>query len=1063
MFSPTAVAILLFQMAGSDVMSQELDAPPRPDWSRPCTVLNGPWRFDFDPGDLGEKENWPQSHAFTRTIVVPYPWQSELSGIGDVEYQGVAWYQCDITVPKDIVNRRVFLVFGAVDYHAKVWVGDALVAEHEGGYTPFEAEITDLVKPGESAKVTVRAHDITDPETPTGKQTGWYTRTGGIWQTPYIEYRGLSYIRKAHITPDIDKEQAAFDCEIEARQAGSYTVAVHAVLGSIHLRTKKTVACQRGLNKVQVILPVRNPSLWSPDSPSLYETRLTLLRGETAVDAVETYFGMRKIGRGVYGGSGHEYILLNNKPIYLRGALHQSFNPKGIYTHPDDDYIRNDYAKAKEFGLNFIRIHIKIDEPRALYWADRLGILLMCDMPNFTKNTSLARKRWEDMLRAAIDRDFNHPSIFAWCDFNETWGIGDGGYSSETQQWVRDMYRLTKELDPTRLAEDNSPCLYDHTETDINSWHFYIDRYEAAAKHIAEVVEKTFPGSEFNYAKGWKQGTAPLINSEYGGVGAGSGDRDISWVFLFLTNLLRKYDKIGGYVYTELEDIEWEHNGFMNYDRSPKEYGYPAGITLAQLQHDEFPVLDCPPYQRVEAHSRVRIPVLLSHWSERKGLKVRMSVDGTTVNGLPWSNAIRPVEWDVDAKPFAVTPVNVYEFDLPGANGILNVVAEVLLNGQRCAANYCVIDARGGGDWFRPDEYAATFPVNAFSQCGFDDMPAMADDCPGKISGYKTGFFEYQLRLPRGLKAGEVKGCRLVVEAGSKADAERLDWPARRHPQDCPQTDGKTWPTDLTLSLNGVPIKHMTLGSDYADARGVLSHAAHRDHGSHGEILDIPIEGEAFTVLQKALGSASRTVTLRFEIKPDAANAGGLALYGGEMGAFPSDPALVFQLVPEAQKPEKPAKVLAAKGLPFDTIIQRGPKGHLWRFTTDDPGPNWNQPGFDDKAWRTGKSGFGTPETPGARVGTIWKTSDIWLRTNIAMPKSSRGKKIVLDLHHDEDAEIFVNGNPLLAKPGHVAEYERIVLSPEQAALFKANNLVAVHCRQTRGGQFIDLGLMVRK
>ncbi|MCX5759361.1 MAG: glycoside hydrolase family 2, partial [Candidatus Hydrogenedentes bacterium] len=507
------------------------------------------------------------------------------------------------------MNRRVFLVFGAVDYQAKVWVNDALVAEHEGGYTPFEAEITALVKPGQTAKVTVRAYDVTDAETPTGKQTGWYTRTCGIWQTPYLEYRGLSYVRKARITPDIDKEQATFDCEIEAHDAGTYTLDVHAVLGSRHLTAKQSVPCRPGANKVQVVLPVHAPALWSPDSPSLYETRITLNRGNAVVDEVDTYFGMRKVGHGVYGDAGHEYILLNNKPIYLRGALHQSFNPKGVYTHPDDEFIRNDYAKAKEFGLNFLRLHIKMDEPRALYWADRLGVLLMCDMPNFNKNTPLSHKRWENMLRAAIDRDYNHPAIFAWCDFNETWGIRDGGYTPEVQQWVRDMYRLTKELDPTRLAEDNSPCTYDHTETDINSWHFYIDRYEAAAKHIANVVEQPVPGSEFNYAKGWKQGTAPLINSEYGGVGAGSGDRDVSWVFLFLTNLLRKYDKIGGYIYTELEDIEWEHNGFMNYDRSPKEFAYPAGITLAQLQSDEFPVLDCPPYQRIDAHSPVRIPV----------------------------------------------------------------------------------------------------------------------------------------------------------------------------------------------------------------------------------------------------------------------------------------------------------------------------------------------------------------------------------------------------------------------------------------------------------------------
>lgn len=1065
MLSSTLLAVVLIHLTSPEVTAEELDAPPRPDWSRPCTVLNGPWRFDFDPQDAGEKENWQQSHTFSKSINVPFPWQSELSGIHDTEYQGAVWYQRDITIPKNLLDRRVFLVFGAVDYQAKVWLNNTLIAEHEGGYTPFEAEITSMVKPGQTATVTVRAYDVADPETPTGKQTDWYTRSGGIWQTPYLEYRGLSFLRKARITPDIDKAQTTFACDVEARDAGTYTVEIHAVLGSRHLNAKQSVTCHPGANTLQLILPVRDPVLWSPDSPSLYETRITLNQGGKAVDEVDTYFGMRKVSRGVYGDAGHEYILLNNKPIYLRGALHQSFNPKGIYTHPNDDFIRNDYAKAKEFGLNFIRIHIKIDEPRALYWADRLGVLLMCDMPNFTKNTPLAHQRWEAMLRAAVERDFNHPAIFAWCDFNETWGIGDGGYTPETQQWVSSMYRLTKELDPTRLAEDNSPCRYDHTETDINSWHFYIDRYEAAAKHVADVVARTAPGSEFNYAKGWKQDTAPLINSEYGGVSAGSGDRDISWVFLFLTNLLRKYDKVNGYVYTELEDIEWEHNGLMNYDRSPKEFGYPAGITLPQLQGDDFPVLDCPPYQRVDAHAHVAIPVLLSHWrDEQKGAKVRISVDGSTLNGLPWSNAIHPVEWDVNAKPFAVTPVNTFEFTLPGANGILNVVAEVLVNGERRAANYCVIDARGGGDWFRGDEYAATFPVNAFSAYGFKDMLGIVDNRPGKVFGLKSGFFEYQIRLPRGLRAEDIKGCRLIAEAGAKADSERLDWPARRNAHDYPQTDTKAWPTDLTVSINGMAIKDVTIGNDYADARGVLSHAANYAHGSHGELLDIPFEGTALTALRQAIDT-THTVKLRFEVKPDAAHQGGLALYGADMGMLPSDPALVFQLVPGADKPEKPAKVLAAKGLPFTTLIERGPNGHAWRYTTDDPGKDWNQPGFDDKTWKTGKSGFGTTGAPGARIGTEWKTNDIWLRSEVTGPKNSQGKPLLIDLYHDEDAEIFVNGALLLSKEGHVSAYERISLTPEQASLLKpgTRNLVAVHCHQTTGGQFIDMDLKVMK
>jgi hypothetical protein len=898
---------------------------------RPFALLNGTWDFDFDPGNVGLQENWVASHNYSRKIRVPFPWQSELSGIYDVKYQGAAWYQREISVPASVKSRRVFLIFGAVDWQATVWIDGKQVAEHEGGYAPFEVELTDVLKPGKPARLTVRAYDVTDPETPTGKQTGWYTPSGGIWQSVYLEYRGESYVKHAHITPDIDNSRVEFDCRIETPAAGTYNVAVHAIEGPHRFSMKQNVACKAGVNEVRMVLPIDSPALWSPDSPTLYDARIVLSRADDVEDWVNTYFGMRKISRGTYGGSSQEYILLNNKPIFLRGALHQSFNPKGIYTHPDDAFIRNDYTKAKEFGLNFIRIHIKVDEPRALYWADHLGIMLMCDMPNFTKNTARAHTLWEQTLRAAIDRDFNHPSIIAWCNFNETWGIGDGGYTPETQQWVQNMYLLARQLDPARLVEDNSACSYDHVQTDVNSWHFYIDNYGAAAAHVNKVVQSTFPGSEFNYVKGRKQDTAPLINSEYGGVSAGGGDRDISWVFLFLTNLLRKHDKICGYVYTELEDIEWEHNGFMNYDRSPKEYNYPAGITLADLQNEEFPVLDCPPYQRVDPFAHVAVPILVSHWSERAGLKLRVSAFGTTVNGTPWSAWFKPVERDIDVKPFTVGQQGSFDVNMPGVTGVLTVLAEILQDGKRIAANYCVIDARGEA-WFKPDEYAASFPVNAFSACNFpagssshstvhsvhsvhpSDQPVSGSIAPkpGKAFGLKSGFFEYRIKLPMRLKPDKIAGCKLVAEVASKASTERLDWPARTNPLDYPQTDGKLWPTDITISLNGIPFHQVTINNDFADALGILSHVANYQHGSRGEVLDIPITDKALDALNAAL-NGNRVVTLRFEVRPDAQHVGGIALYGADMGAYPSDPALVFSLAPGARKPTREAKVLKVR------------------------------------------------------------------------------------------------------------------------------------------------------
>ena len=1053
----------LFALVSIPAVAFAWDNPglhPRPDWARPYLNLNGPWRFDFDPNDAGTKEAWFNKHDFTKTINVPFPWQSRLSGIQATGYNGVAWYERDVLIPPD-AGPRIFVVFGAIDWKATVYANGKELLTHEGGYVPFEVELTGLAKPGESLRLTVRAEDRTDPDLPTGKQIHWYTQTGGIWQTVYLESRGHAYLKQAHVYPDIDNASATFEIAVEAPDNATYELSVAATHESKRHSAAQKIACKTGINTASLSVSIPDPALWSPDSPDLYDAVIELRKNGKAVDSATTYFGMRKVSRGSYAGSPYEYILLNDKPIYLRGALHQSFNPDGIHTHPDDAYIRRDYEKTKELGLNFLRIHIKTEEPRALYWADKLGVLIMSDVPNWWTKSGRSRGSWEATMRGQIARDFNHPSVFSWCLFNETWGIGDKGYDSDTQNWVAEKYHEAQKLDPTRLIEDNSACNYDHVVSDINSWHFYTDRYEDAKANIDEIVAKTFPGSEYNYIKGWKQDTAPLINSEYGGVSAGSGDRDISWVFLFLTNLLRKHNKICGYVYTELEDIEWEHNGFMNYDRSDKFFGYPAAIKIADLQGAEFPVLDCPPYQVVKPGDSVSIPVLLSHWSEQNGLVLRFSAGGSTIDGKLWSDMIPEVERPiVDAKPYAVTPQGSFDFVAPDSDGLLSIVVDVLKDGKRVAANYCVVHVKGGKTWDAPGLYAASFPVDSISEYTFAEPGAIPPKCPGKISGYKSGHISYRVLLPSDLKPDAIDGVRLIVELGAQSQDERKDWPQRKHAQDYPQTDAKAWPTEVTLSVNGASLKTVSLHNDYADAVGVLSHVAGYHHGSRGEIHNIPIEGEALSALKHSL-KKNEPVIVRFEVKSDAAHVGGLALFGAAMGGYPADPTLLIQLTPGSNPPKKSAKAIDPLVESIADIVKHGPDGHEWKYTTADPGADWNQPGFNDASWQKGPAGFGTTGTPGALVGTEWNTSDIWLRTEITVPKDFSERIAWIDLHHDEDAQVYVNGQLLLEKKGHIASYERNMLSRGKQSLFKPGkrNVLAVHCSQTAGGQFIDLSL----
>ncbi len=240
---------------------------------------------------------------------------------------------------------------------------------------------------------------------------------------------------------------------------------------------------------------------------------------------MQSYFGMRSVGRQTWDGKEYEYITLNGEPVYLRGALDQAFHPDGLHAYPSDDVIRGDIQLAKDLGLNMLRCHIKINDPRYYYWADRLGLLIMYDLPSPDLDSPSMRRTFEHTLRQAMARDYNSPAIFAWVLFNETWGLTKHN-TPEGQRWVQEMYRLAKQLDPTRLIEENSACRYDHVESDINSWHFYINDYWRARQHIQRVVDETYPGSAFNYVGGdYVQGTAPLINSEYAGISARDGDQ----------------------------------------------------------------------------------------------------------------------------------------------------------------------------------------------------------------------------------------------------------------------------------------------------------------------------------------------------------------------------------------------------------------------------------------------------------------------------------------------------------------------------------------------------------
>ena len=838
--------------AASALFAQRLEHP-RPDFERTQWMsLNGKWEFGFND-------------KFGQTITVPFCWESELSGIAK-RGETTGWYRRSFRIPADWQGKHAWLHFDAVDEEAQVWVNGHELGTHHGGYVPFEFDLNAFAKPGDDVTVKVRATDLTDQELPVGKQTpGWYTYTSGIWQTVWLEARPEHYIKTFSLTPRQDGARWFLDVDATGDITGPLLISG---IVSIPFEFKE--------GRAHGAIEIRNPKLWSPESPHLYEVVL-----QAGDDRVKTYFGLRTISRGKFGDLPYESIFLNGQPVYWRGALDQSFNPKGIYTAPSDEFLKHDIELAKAAGIQFLRVHIKADEPRRTYWADKLGMLIMQDMPSASYQNPAKRSAWEETMRATIARDRNHPSIFAWVAFNETWGLSyyrntQPAYpkNPDTQKWVEAMFKEMKALDPSRLVEDNSADKRDHVATDINSWHFYIDDYARAKKAIEDVVAKTFPGSGFNFVESRAQDTAPLINSEYGAVSAGGGDRDISWGFHYLTNELRRHEKIQGYIYTELSDIEWEHNGFYNYDRSAKEFGYDAfvpGMTTRELQGEDFIGYEGPPLIKAEVFT---LPVFVSHFSARTGEAVlRWWLTGTDDFGKPVTTPAKtqPVKWD----RLRVANQAPLEVRVPGPRPFTGALALELLDssGKRIAANFVNVATRSAMspriEVVNPQAIALRFAPIEVREQGPD-----SGIHPGKFWAAGQAEVAYRVTVPEWVMAAGPIQIELIAEMGTHAGTAKLDWPWRQKVVDYPQTDSRKYPGEVHASIAGVDAGRFQLPDDPADIRGFLSSAAAFHHASYGYLTHF------LAPAPKGTGDLL--------IRIDGTK--GLSIYGEGMGRYGFDP-----------------------------------------------------------------------------------------------------------------------------------------------------------------------------
>jgi beta-galactosidase/beta-glucuronidase len=565
---------------------------PRPEYPQPqfqreqWLSLNGRWDFDFDDQNKGIAEDWAAgSRKLAKEIQVPYCFESTKSGIGDTSFHPWVWYRRQFAVPDAWKGRRVILHFGAVDYHATVWLNGKRVGDHEGGNVPFRFDVTPYLRSGANV-VTVRAEDPpTDRYIPRGKQYWepksrgiFYTRTTGIWQPVWLEATGESYLERVRVTPSVDGS-VVFEATIQRPQPDTEFYAIVKSAGKVMASTMSRAEETRAIAS----LYVRSPRLWSPGTPNLYDVTFELRSNGKVLDVVNSYFGFRSVS--VENGR----VNLNGRPIYLKTVLDQGYWPESTLTPPSDDAIQYDIRMTKEMGFNGVRKHQKLEDPRYLYWADHMGLLVSSEMANAYLFDDEYVRRFTREWTEAVERDYNHPAIILWIPINESWGVPNLR-DKRQQDHLKAMYMLTHSLDSTRLVIDNDG--WEHTDmTDLFGLHDYTPQGETLAKKYKDVVTK--PGAiipnngRAALAPGFAYNGTPIFLSEFGGISyimPGQKVPDAAWgysgvekngesAFARLSKLyfgIRDTPVFIGICYTQLTDVEQEINGLMTFDRKPK-------------------------------------------------------------------------------------------------------------------------------------------------------------------------------------------------------------------------------------------------------------------------------------------------------------------------------------------------------------------------------------------------------------------------------------------------------------------------------------------------------------
>jgi beta-galactosidase/beta-glucuronidase len=563
---------------------------PRPLLRRDAwTSLNGSWDFSLDPE---ASRRTPADVQFERQIVVPFAPETPASGVEETGLYRACWYRRTFAAPELATGERLWLRFGAVDHEASVWVNGARVAEHEGGYTPFGADITDVLTAGGDQEVVVRAYDDPgDLEKPRGKQDWqlephivWYPRTTGIWQTVWLEVVPETHVGSLRWRPDVPAWSIGVEACVGGTPREGLRLEVELRLGD-EVLVDDAWAVRDGevRRRIELIDPgirsERRELLWSPDRPHLLDAELRLVGPEGVLDTVRSYTALRSVR--IEGGR----VMLNERPIEMRLVLDQGYWPESGYTAPDVAAIERDVDLVQALGFNGVRKHQKVEDPRFLRVADERGLLVWSEMPSAYRFTSRSARRISQEWLQVVERDVSHPCIVAWVPFNESWGVPGLAQSPRQRDLVRALYHLTKALDPDRPVIGNDG--WENIAGDFLSVHDYEKDPEHLRERLTQPEDKLLSHERFYghlvLLDGDGRRGRPILLTEFGGIAfTAPTENGATWGYDRVHSseeFLRRYkgllaavhdSDLAGFCYTQLVDTYQEANGLLTPEREPK-------------------------------------------------------------------------------------------------------------------------------------------------------------------------------------------------------------------------------------------------------------------------------------------------------------------------------------------------------------------------------------------------------------------------------------------------------------------------------------------------------------